>query len=433
MRVRRALAATVAGGALLLGLGATPAPAATIVPVTTLGRNVVSYASGTSKWIASAQGEYVDDNYVTKPDPNALRGRGAVQETSGVKRVRIYDVQLQELRAGKWITVRSRANLPDIVDARSQAYAVAYTPTVRTCWWDDFVATYRVVNLNGVRRTNDVLVNKTTISRTFKGPRLATDPACPTGVITGQMDTPNELQVGDTTHGRTWLQYFGPGPRDPAPAPNLEVRVNWGDGLAVAEAPAGYEPNAATPDPNDYVLRVASFAVTDPRNERDDLWTLTGAQVGEWSSSMAIKTSNPLIVTQVVEVQPSTVLKDEPSLNLTFEGNNPDAWPVGTKEIVSADIDVGDPNANVDGYELRVWFSDGLKPFDDSSHGPILVEALHTPDPDDWYKPISVPRSSGGWWTMATGAGEQMIRAQIVNANEEVLAEDWLNVTTVAS
>jgi hypothetical protein len=42
-----------------------------VVVVTTLGRNVPTYTSyptdptPVSKWIASSQGEYVDDNYVT--------------------------------------------------------------------------------------------------------------------------------------------------------------------------------------------------------------------------------------------------------------------------------------------------------------------------------------------------------------------------------
>jgi hypothetical protein len=68
MHVRRTLAALAVGGGLLLGGLAAPAGANTIVVVATLGRNVPTYTSGTASWGASAQGEYVDDNYVTKPD-----------------------------------------------------------------------------------------------------------------------------------------------------------------------------------------------------------------------------------------------------------------------------------------------------------------------------------------------------------------------------
>ena len=310
MFIRRALAAVAAGAVMVLGAATAPAEAAPIVVVdAVLGRNAPTYTSypfdptPTSKWVASAQGEHVDDNYVTKPDPNALRGRAAVQETFGIKRVRIYDVQLQQLRGSTWVTVARQAT--DVVNEASRAYAVSYTPTVKTCWWDDFVATYRVVNQHGIRRVDGIVANRTTVSKQFKAPRLATDANCPTGVVTGQLDTPNIASEGDTTDGGTWLQYFGP--NNPAPAPNLSVTVNWGDGYAVQEAPAGYFPLDDTPDPNDYRLTVASFGINDPRNELTEGWTLTAVQAGEWTSSMTITTGNPLIVTQVVETQPSTI------------------------------------------------------------------------------------------------------------------------------
>ena len=347
-RIRTALVGTIAAG-VMLATYAAPASAAPVAVISTHGRNAPTYTSyptdptPTSKWVASAQGEYVDSTPSPKPDGDALRGRGAVQESFGVKRVRIYDVKLQEWRAGKWVTVASRSNLPDAINESSKAFVQAYTPTVKTCWWDDFVGTYRVVNEHGIRRVDNVVANRTTFSKTFKGPRLATDPTCPTGVITGGVFAPGEEHAGTSSFASSTVGYFS---RINQPAQNVNITVNWGDGWAVSRVADGYEPVENTPDPNDYTRSVASLPDSALENEIEDDWNLTAETPGEWTSTITITTSTPRIVVQYEEPSKSTIT-DEASVDVEVHASLP--------EDLNTDKDPNAEGLQVDGGDLVVY------------------------------------------------------------------------------
>lgn len=180
MHMRRILAVTAVGGALLLGLAATPATAADrAVPY---GRNApVLISPPVAKWIASSQGEGVMN---AKSEITRLRGRGAVAEKSGVKRIRIYDVKLQRYRNGAWETVAQE--LDDVTDEGQPAHAQLYTPEKRFCWSDATLKrTYRVVQRHAVRRTDNVVSSTRTVSsknfvaRVWRTTPTASSPSCP--------------------------------------------------------------------------------------------------------------------------------------------------------------------------------------------------------------------------------------------------------------
>jgi hypothetical protein len=448
MHLRRTLAALAVGGGLLLGGLAAPAGANTIVVVATLGRNAPTYTSGTASWIASAQGEYVDDNYVTKPDANALRGRAAVQEKRGIKRVRIYDVILQQKQSdGSWRTIKSNSN--DATSSATTAYAKLYTGTVRTCWEDTFLRTYRVMNSHGIRRNDDRLINKVTYSKEFRGPRLASDPTCPYGFLDVSASISpwdQEWPVGASRTMTTRYGYYGPNDGT-QPAPGVVARAIFDGGIAVTTPPTGWKLDGSTADPNDWVLAESpsSWALN---RVVVATWTLTATQVGSWTIDASLtSTSSRVLPMQSLDL-PATfeVTKYDAGalgLELQYEGADASAWPVGTRQVITANMrfDSGSSNARAERVELRVTTSDGLRPVP-LAEGGTFAEALHTPEPNDWYFPINDnlvwepgQEVTAGFLVEATGAGEQTVTARLVSTTEATSdvtsGEDTLHVTTI--
>jgi hypothetical protein len=283
------LAAVVAGGAMLT-LGVVQTAVAAPYVIQTLGRNVVTYTSSTARWTASAQGEVIDKEGSGKIEPNALRGRAAVQEqgTTAIRRVRIYDVYLQRYVNGAWQTVARNAT--DKVDERAQAYAVSYTPpTRRLCWIDKSLRrTYRVVNSHGIRRSNGVVVNKTTTSKSFSTYALDDDPACPRGLLTAYVaGVPGQIALNDPQAVQVDFSYYS---TLGAAAENVVARMNFGDGLVVQDAPAAMALDESTPDPNDY--RQSIGTVQDGWWLAQDDWTIVGTDLGSQSIAASITTTS---------------------------------------------------------------------------------------------------------------------------------------------
>jgi hypothetical protein len=173
---RRALVATV-GAVLAVLLAATvaiPASAATVIE--DLGRRVTFYnhfgdpAKGQVQ--ASAQGQIVDTNGNGLAD--SMRGRGALLEIHGVKRLVIYSVDLQVFRDGAW-----RLEVQNPSDRLADSYAVQFTQPIRLCFTSDATSTYRVVHRDGIRWDDDTLGTRTTISNEYTAQMLADDPDCP--------------------------------------------------------------------------------------------------------------------------------------------------------------------------------------------------------------------------------------------------------------
>ena len=295
MRVRRMLAGIAAGGMLLLG--AQGAAAATIVPVKTLGRKVVLIRTASSQWTASAQGEYVDDNYVTKPDPNALRGRAAVKEKAGshVRRIRMQYLVLQQQQAdGSWTEVVDEDE--DVVRQQTTAYAIMYTPPVRTCWIDEFSNTprkYRVLANYGVRQDNGTATNRSMESFPFLGPRLADDPECPRGVFNAHMTGFVEPPLGEPQDSWVTSNFVS---IDDKPVGDVTVVVDFDDSFTVEVVEAGgLAPDETTDDPNDYALRGATW----PSGNGDQVaahFVVTPTRPGSAVSEMRTSTSQPKVL-----------------------------------------------------------------------------------------------------------------------------------------
>jgi hypothetical protein len=423
MKVRRTLAAAAAGATMLLGVALAP-PAAAGPSFEVYGRNVVTYSSyptdptPTSKWIASAQAER---------DGLTIRGRGAAQETFGVKRARIYDVLLQELRAGKWVTVASRAKLPDVVNESSRAYAVAYTPAVKTCWWSGqgYESTYRVVNQHGVRRVDDVVANRTTYSKTFTTLMPATDPRCPTGHTANVIFMSHQAYVGDPLTATTSFGYDDHGIA--GPAPNLEVRVNWGDGLTVEDAPVGFAPDAATADPNDYLFAAASF----PAGEREDDWQLTASEAGTWTSTMGATTSNPKIISLGTDESVTEIIAipEPPSADVAVEASlvpalSDDRDPADGIQVYAGDTVVYRVKVVNHGPDAAsIWVMD--------HNWPVYVDRVtrawqEGADPAP-YVPGPDPSSAFEWRAPSAAVAETFTFYMEVHATtvEDVLAKGW--------
>ena len=282
------LAAVVAGGVLLLGVGV--ASGAEIVVVRTLGRKVVEVKTASARWTASAQGEYVDDNYVTKPDPNALRGRAAVKEVSGVQRIRIHDVTLQQQDGGVWKTIAQRT--ADVVNERPTAYAVAYTPTVKTCWSETVSRAYRVVQNYGVRQSSGTATNRSLTSNTFQAPALASDPGCPVGAFNAWLSGPPEAYVGDPVDVYFESNWVG---LNDQPVEGVLVRIDFDDTLEVTPVELdGLEPLADSDDPNDYGLLAASWPSSN-ENQVAAQFVVTPTQAGTFTSQSMVSTGAPRV------------------------------------------------------------------------------------------------------------------------------------------
>ena len=267
-------------------------PAPTASPTIPYGRNAPTYTSypndptPTSKWVASAQGE---GGLNPKGEVTSLKGRAAVQETFGIKRVRIYDVTLQRLVNGAWRTAAQRTI--DVVNESSRAYAVAYTPTVAYCGFDpSLTRTYRVVQNHGVRRVDNVVSDRTTVSKTFTARALWNDPSCPKGAWNvGIFGAPKQWPQGETREVGTPLQWVS----NVGPAQNVSVLVQFGDGLVVDEAPAGWARLDPTPGSglyNTFQRNVASW----PANlEQEPVWTVTADVVGPWHVAVSVHNQAP--------------------------------------------------------------------------------------------------------------------------------------------
>jgi hypothetical protein len=256
------------------------------------GRNAPTYTSypndptPTSKWVASAQG---DGGLNPKGEVTSLKGRAAVQETFGITRVRIYDVTLQRLLNGAWQTVAQRTT--DVVNESSRAYAVTYTPRVAYCRFDpSLTRTYRVVQNHGVRRVDNIVANRTTVSKTFTARALWNDPTCPKGAWNaGIFGALEQWPKGETREVSTPLQWVS----DVGPAQDVSALVQFGDGLVVEEAPAGWarlDPTPGSPLHNSFQRKVASW----PANlEEEPVWTVTADVVGSWHVAVSVHNQAP--------------------------------------------------------------------------------------------------------------------------------------------
>jgi hypothetical protein len=292
LKVRRKIAATiVAGGMLLLGAGIASGAPIIVVVAGGLGRKVAEVKTASARWTVAAEGQYVDDNYVTKPDPNALRGRAAVKEVSGVQRIRIHDISLQQRQNdGVWKTVKQRTD--DVVDEHPTAYAIGYTPTVRTCWSDDRVRDYRVVHNYGVRQTSGTATNRSMTSNVFKGPMLASDPACPRGAFNAWLSGPSELTLGESREVGYTSNFVS---IDDGPVSGVTVVVNFDNSLEVEVLEAdGLALNENSPDPNDYFLEGATW----PSSNDDQVaarFLVTPTELGPVVSGGSTLTSDPKV------------------------------------------------------------------------------------------------------------------------------------------
>jgi hypothetical protein len=294
-RIRSTLAAVVAGGVLLLGAQAALGAPIVVVVAGHLGRKAVEVKTASARWTAVAEGEYVDANYVTKPDPNALRGRAAVKETSGVQRIRIQDVALQQRQSdGSWKTIKQLTE--DVVRQQPTAYAIAYTPTVGTCWTDDRVRDYRVVHHYGVRQTSGTATNRSLTSNIFKGPMLASDPACPRGAFNAWLaGGPTELTLGEP-HEVWYLSNFVS--IDDQPVSGVTVVVNFDDSLEVELLEAGgLALNEASPDPNDYYLEGATWP-SSGEEQVNARFRVTPTRLGSIVSGGSTQSTDPKVEAQ---------------------------------------------------------------------------------------------------------------------------------------
>jgi hypothetical protein len=270
-----ALSAALLVSAVLAAILISSASAATIQ---VYGRNLLTYTSSpsdptpTSKWTAAVQGQ---DGLNPKGEATSLQGRAAVQETFGIKRVRIYDVTLQRLVNGVWQTVAQRTQ--DVVNESARAYAVAYTPTAAYCGFDSSLTrTYRVVQHHGVRRVDDLVANRTTVSKTFTARALLNDPTCPKGAWNvGIWGAPDPWTQGETRTISTTFQWVSTG----GDAQNIDATVQFRDGLVVDQAPEGWERVDPTPGAALYNTFHRNFASWPSPEEREDLWTVTPSRV----------------------------------------------------------------------------------------------------------------------------------------------------------
>jgi uncharacterized repeat protein (TIGR01451 family) len=166
------LPAAVAIGALLLTLAlAVPAGAAVFIQV--LGHKDTYFnhfgdpAKGRVR--AYAEGQEFD---------TGLRGKSAMIEVRKVRRVAIYDVELQVLHNGVFVPV---AHNPSDVNSSGVQPAVVrqWTPLVPWCATSTLARTYRVRSLDGIRWDDGTFSSRTHYSRWFGDRILASDPVCP--------------------------------------------------------------------------------------------------------------------------------------------------------------------------------------------------------------------------------------------------------------
>jgi hypothetical protein len=284
--------------ALSVALLASAVLAAILIPLASAdtiqvyGRKAVTYTSypndptPTAKWVASAQGE---DGLNPKGEVTSLKGRAAVQETFGIKQVRIYDVTLQRLVNGAWQTVSQRTK--DVVNESSRAYAVAYTPTAAYCGFDpSLTRTYRVVQHHGVRRVDNIVANRTTVSKTFTARALWNDPTCPKGAWNvGIFGALEQWPQGETREVGTPLQWVS----NVGPAQDVSALVRFGDGLVVDEAPAGWARVDPTPGSALYNTFQRSVASWPANLEEEPLWTVTADVVGPWHVVVSVHNQAP--------------------------------------------------------------------------------------------------------------------------------------------
>jgi uncharacterized repeat protein (TIGR01451 family) len=107
-----------------------------------------------------------------------LRGKSAMIEVRKVRRVAIYDVELQVLHNGVFVPV---AHNPSDVNSSDAQPAVVrqWTPLVPWCATSTLARTYRVRSLDGIRWDDGTFSSRTHYSRWFGDRILASDPACP--------------------------------------------------------------------------------------------------------------------------------------------------------------------------------------------------------------------------------------------------------------
>jgi uncharacterized repeat protein (TIGR01451 family) len=151
-----------------------------------------------------------------------LRGKSAMIEVRKVRRVAIYDVELQVLHNGVFVPVAH--NPSDVNSSEAQPAVVRqWTPLVAWCATSTLARTYRVRSLDGIRWDDGTFSSRTHYSRWFGDRILASDPACP--------------------------------PAPPPPAPEADVRVT-------KTASVGTVPGTAD-TPFSYTLRVENLDATD--------------------------------------------------------------------------------------------------------------------------------------------------------------------------
>lgn len=151
-----------------------------------------------------------------------LRGKSAMIEVRKVRRVAIYDVELQVLHNGVFVPV---AHNPSDVNSSDAQPAVVrqWTPLVPWCATSTLARTYRVRSLDGIRWDDGTFSSRTHYSRWFGDRILASDPACP--------------------------------PAPPPPAPEADVRITKTASVSTVPGTAD--------TPFSYTMRVENFDSTD--------------------------------------------------------------------------------------------------------------------------------------------------------------------------
>jgi uncharacterized repeat protein (TIGR01451 family) len=151
-----------------------------------------------------------------------LRGKSAMIEVRKVRRVAIYDVELQVLHNGVFVPV---AHNPSDVNSSDAQPAVVrqWTPLVPWCATSTLARTYRVRSLDGIRWDDGTFSSRTHYSRWFGDRILASDPACP--------------------------------PAPPPPAPEADVRITKTASVSTVPGTAD--------TPFSYTLRVENLDSTD--------------------------------------------------------------------------------------------------------------------------------------------------------------------------
>ena len=289
--------------------GALVATGITMASAATRGRNVPTYTSGPAKWAASAQAE--DGN-------NQLYGRGAALETKNVKGIRVKAVKVQKHAGSTWTTVL--VNNTDVVSNASRAYAVSTTPAAAFCAANPAqVDTYRVVNEHRVLRSDNIAVERVTVSGEFQARRLASASNCQAPAPPGDPVADLEIDV----QGASTMLHDLSGSDDqpdydldvlvrnlgPGHAGNATAIVDFSPGLAVTSADSRAVLRTSSADPNDYLVNLGLFGAGEVENiDFDVRGAVIGGQFVKGTLDGSVEPSDHDTDTLAIQVIPAADL-----------------------------------------------------------------------------------------------------------------------------